>query len=76
MPLEEGGSVIVVRSLEHFDKVQDGKIYIMITKNHGMVYKLLNITKQNILVLEFDNTYYPHFEVNSSKNLFQAFHFD
>ncbi|TDD95029.1 XRE family transcriptional regulator [Flavobacterium cellulosilyticum] len=69
MPPHEEGSIIVGRYVENLGEVQDGKTYILITKNHGMVYKRLNKNKKNTLVLESDNSFYPHFEVKFSEIL-------
>lgn len=66
MPPHEAGSIIVGRYVENLGQVQDGKTYILITKNHGMVYKRLNKNKKNALVLASDNTFYPQFEVRCS----------
>lgn len=49
-----------------FPEVHDGKTYILITKNQGVVYKRLNKNKKNSLVLESDNSFYPNFEVKYS----------
>jgi transcriptional regulator with XRE-family HTH domain len=66
MPPHEEGSIIVGRYVEKLGDVQDGKTYILITKNHGMVYKRLNKNKKNALVLESDNQFYPNYEVKFS----------
>jgi transcriptional regulator with XRE-family HTH domain len=66
MPPHEEGSIIVGRYVEKLGEVQDGKTYILITKNHGMVYKRLNKNKKNALVLESDNQFYPNYEVKFS----------
>jgi transcriptional regulator with XRE-family HTH domain len=69
MPPHEEGSIIVGRYVENIGQVQDGKTYILITKNHGMVYKRLNKNKKNTLVLESDNRFYPNYEVKFSEIL-------
>jgi transcriptional regulator with XRE-family HTH domain len=69
MPPHEEGSIIVGRYLEKIGEVQDGKTYILITKNQGVVYKRLNKNKKNALVLESDNRFYPNFEVKYSEIL-------
>jgi len=66
MPPHEDGSIIIGRYVERLGDVQDGKTYILITKNEGMVYKRLNKNKKNALVLESDNSYYPNYEVRLS----------
>ena len=69
MPPHEEGSIIVGRYVENIGEVQDGKTYILITKNQGMVYKRLNKNQKNTLVLESDNRYYPNYEVKFSEIL-------
>lgn len=66
MPPHEDGSIIIGRYVERLGEVQDGKTYILITKNEGMVYKRLNKNKKNVLVLESDNSFYPQYEVKVS----------
>jgi transcriptional regulator with XRE-family HTH domain len=66
MPPHEDGSIIIGRYIERLGDVQDGKTYILITKNEGMVYKRLNKNKKNALVLESDNSFYPNYEVRLS----------
>jgi transcriptional regulator with XRE-family HTH domain len=67
MPPHENGSIIIGRYIERLGEVQDGKTYILITKNEGMVYKRLNKNKKNALVLASDNTFYPNYEVKMSE---------
>lgn len=69
MPPHEEGSIIIGRYIENLGEVQDGKTYILITTNQGMVYKRLNKNKKNSLVLESDNSFYPNFEVKFSEIL-------
>lgn len=66
MPPHEDGSIIIGRYIEKLGDVQDGKTYILITKNEGIVYKRLNKNKKNALVLESDNSFYPNYEVRLS----------
>ena len=66
MPPHEDGSIIIGRYVERLGDVQDGRTYILITKNEGMVYKRLNKNKKNALVLESDNSFYPNYEVRLS----------
>jgi transcriptional regulator with XRE-family HTH domain len=66
MPPHEDGSIIIGRYVETLGEVLDGKTYIFITKNEGMVYKRLNKNKKNELVLESDNRLYPSYEVKAS----------
>lgn len=66
MPPHEPGTIIVGRYIEKLGEVRDGKTYIVITKNDGLVYKRLNKNKKNALVVESDNTFYPTYEIKAS----------
>jgi hypothetical protein len=66
MPPHEDGSIIVGRYIEQLGDVKDGKTYILITKNEGMVYKRLNKNKKNILMVASDNNFYPVYDVKVS----------
>jgi transcriptional regulator with XRE-family HTH domain len=66
MPPHENGSIIVGRYVEGLGEVKDGRTYILITKNEGMVYKRLNKNKKNVLVVESDNSFYPVYDVKVS----------
>ncbi|MFV8324895.1 XRE family transcriptional regulator [Flavobacterium sp. ZS1P14] len=66
MPPHEDGSIIVGRYIEKLGDVKDGRTYILITKNEGMVYKRLNKNKKNVLAVESDNSFYPVYEVKVS----------
>jgi len=66
MPPHEDGSIIIGRYVEKLGEVMDGKTYILITKNEGIVYKRLNRNKKNALVVESDNSFYPTYEVKAS----------
>lgn len=66
MPPHQDGDIIIGRYVEHLGEVLDGKTYILITRNDGMVYKRLNKNKKNALVLTSDNYLYPSYEVKAS----------
>jgi transcriptional regulator with XRE-family HTH domain len=66
MPPHEDGSIIVGRYIEQLGDVKDGKTYILITKNEGMVYKRLNKNKKNVLMVASDNNFYPVYDVKVS----------
>lgn len=69
MPPHEEGSIIIGRYIENLVEVQDGKTYILITTNQGMVYNASIKNKKNSLVLESDNSFYPNFDVKFSEIL-------
>ena len=66
MPPHEDGSYIVTRYIEHLGEVVDGKTYIVITRDDGIVYKRLNRNGKNELTLESDNELYPPYKVKIS----------
>jgi transcriptional regulator with XRE-family HTH domain len=66
MPPHEDGSIVVGRYIEKLGDVKEGRTYILITKNEGMVYKRLNKNKKNALVVASDNLFYPVYEVKVS----------
>ncbi|MDR7208833.1 S24 family peptidase [Flavobacterium piscis] len=67
MPPHEDGDVIVAKYIERLDEVVDGRTYIIITKNDGIVYKRMNKNKRNVLVLESDESFYATYEVRASE---------
>lgn len=66
MPPHEDGSIIVGRYIEKLGDVLDGKTYIVITKDNGIIYKRLNKNGKNSLMLNSDNTFYEPYEVKAS----------
>lgn len=65
LPLQDG-SYVIGRYVENYGEVRDGKTYIILTKNEGIVYKRLNKNGKNALLLHSDNSYYPPYEVKVS----------
>ena len=68
MPPHKEGSFIVGRYVEKLGDVMDGKTYILLTKNDGIVYKRLNKNGKN-LTLQSDNKVYKPYEVKASEIL-------
>lgn len=66
MPPHEPGTIIIGKYIERLGDILDGRTYILITKEEGMVYKRLNKNKKNALVVESDNTFYPAYEIKVS----------
>lgn len=66
MPPHKEGSFIIGRYVERLGDVMDGKTYILLTKNEGIVYKRLNRNGKNRLILKSDNTFYEPYEVRAS----------
>ncbi len=69
MPPHKEGSFVVGQYVEKLGDVMDGRTYIVVTKNHGIVYKRLNKNGKNALMLHSDNTVYAPYEVRASEIL-------
>ena len=70
LPMKEG-SFVIGRFIEDRDDIADGKTYILITLNDGIVYKRVynQIKESNTLLLVSDNKNYKAFEVSISEVL-------
>lgn len=66
MPPHRDGSFIIGRYVENLGEVKDGRTYILLTKEQGIVYKRLNKNGKNTLVLTSDNTFYEPYSVKAS----------
>lgn len=66
MPPHRDGSFIVGRYIENLGEVRDGKTYILLTKEDGIVYKRLNKNGKNSLMLVSDNSFYEPYTVKAS----------
>jgi len=69
MPPHEDGSFIVAKYIEKLGDILDGKTYIVVTKEDGIVYKRLNKNGKNTLLLNSDNTFYEPYTVKASEVL-------
>lgn len=69
MPPHREGSYIIGKYVESLGEVRDGRTYILLTKNEGIVYKRLNKNGRNSLVLSSDNTFYEPYTVPASEVL-------
>ncbi|MFL9845606.1 XRE family transcriptional regulator [Flavobacterium rhizosphaerae] len=69
MPPHRDGSFIIGRYVESLGEVRDGRTYILLTKNEGIVYKRLNKNGRNSLVLSSDNSFYEPYSVRASEVL-------
>lgn len=63
MPPHEDGSFIVGKYVEKYGEIRDGRTYIVITRDDGIVYKRLNKNGKNILMLHSDNTFYEPYQL-------------
>jgi len=69
MPPHKEGSFVVGKYVEKLGEVLDGRTYILLTKNEGIVYKRLNRNGKNALMLHSDNTVYKPYEIKASEVL-------
>lgn len=67
MPPHKEGSFVVGKYVENLGDVMDGKTYVLITKNQGIVYKRLNKNGKNALMAKSDNTVYQPYEIKASE---------
>lgn len=66
MPPHKEGSFIIGQYLEGLDNIKDGKTYILLTKNEGIVYKRLKRNGKSSLMLISDNAFYDPYAVKAS----------
>ncbi len=69
MPPHREGSFIIGKYVENLGDVRDGKTYIVLTRNDGIVYKRLNRNGKNSLMLHSDNAVYRPYEIKASEIL-------
>ena len=64
LPVKDG-AFVVAKFVEDFKSVKNGRTYIVLTKNDGLVYKRLynQADKNNTLLLSSDNKAYQPYEV-------------
>lgn len=66
MPPHEDGSFIVGKYVENYGEIRNGRTYIIVTKDDGIVYKRLNKNGKNALMLHSDNEFYEPYLVKVS----------
>ncbi|TVZ56929.1 helix-turn-helix protein [Lutibacter sp. Hel_I_33_5] len=61
----KSGSYVIAKFIDDIQDVKDGRTYIILTENDGLVYKRVydKIEEKNSLLLVSDNKFYPAFEV-------------
>ncbi|MEO7175002.1 MAG: LexA family transcriptional regulator [Saprospiraceae bacterium] len=71
MPPHKEGSFIIARYIEHLSQVKDGRTYIILSRNEGIVYKRVvrKGKKDNIFTLQSDNPFYKPYEINANEIL-------
>jgi len=66
MPPLSTGDFVVGKYVESLKDIADGKTYILLTKENGIVYKRVFKKAQNTLELHSDNTSYEPYTVSAS----------
>ena len=66
MPPHDNGSLIIGRYIEDFQEIIEGKTYVLLTKNEGIVYKRVNRHSINRLILSSDNSLYKPYSISLS----------
>lgn len=76
MPPLKTGSMVVGKFVEDFSSLKDGKTYILITKNDGIVYKRIHRDKKSktLFHLHSDNPVYAPYSVHI-KEILEAWSF-
>lgn len=65
LPLPSG-TIVIGEKLERLSDLKDGKTYVLVTRNEGIVYKRVynHIRNQGVLSLVSDNTKYEPYDVD------------
>ncbi len=63
MPPHDNGSLIIGKYVEDIRNISDGKTYILLTKNEGIVYKRVYKIGTNKLNLNSDNSLYKSYSI-------------
>lgn len=69
MPPHKDGSFIVGRYVENEQDVRDGRTYVLLMKNEGIVYKRLKRIDKRSFMLVSDNSFYEPYPVQISEIL-------
>lgn len=69
MPPHKDSSYIVGKYMENLDGVRNGKTYILVTNNDGIVYKRLNRSDDTSFTVISDNTFYAPYQLKHSEIL-------
>lgn len=62
LPLKDG-SFVIARFVENMNEFTEGKTYIVLTEQEGIVYKRLYVKNKETLLLKSDNKVYPPYEI-------------
>jgi phage repressor protein C with HTH and peptisase S24 domain len=58
------GSYIICDYLQNWSEIKDGKTYVLVTRDDGVIYKRLFVNDDDTLLLKSDNPEYPPYTVN------------
>jgi hypothetical protein len=59
LPLTSG-SIVIGKYIESIDYIRDGKTYIILTKDEGIVYKRVETQEKSLLLISDNNKYEPY----------------
>lgn len=65
MPPHKEGSFIVGRYIENWDEIAEGRTYVLLTRNEGIVYKRAGNKSGDRISLHSDNKFYSPFEIGA-----------
>lgn len=63
MPPHDNGALIIGKYIEDFKSITDGKTYVLLTKNEGIVYKRVYKSGTDKLSLNSDNSLYKSYSI-------------
>lgn len=64
----EAGNIVITKYTENLGTLKDGKTYVVVGKNEGVVYKrVYKDKKREQLILVSDNTLYPPYAIHFSE---------
>lgn len=66
MPPHRDGSFIVGRYIEQVAEIKEGKTYIVLSRNEGIVYKRLYKKNKTTFLLHSDNSFYKPYELKAN----------
>ena len=59
LPLTSG-SIVIGKYIESIDFIRDGKTYIILTKDEGIVYKRIESQEKSLLLISDNKKYEPY----------------
>ena len=66
MPPHRDGSFIVGKYIERLDDIKEGKSYVLLTRNDGIVYKRMHRKGKPGFMLHSDNSIYAPYEIKAN----------